>query len=94
MPFFSECPNIPTSALGSIAKPAEVRCHVTSSCDQISCCVYLAPVKRHIEVQTRFNFCGYKVDASIDKLKDTTDLLDYVWGRFHRNQCLIQLTIV
>ena len=81
----SECPS---ATVGTISNPNAIRCHMTSSCDQISCCIYLAPVKRHIEVVTKFNFCGYKLEARIDKLKDTTDLLDYVWGKFHTSHCL------
>lgn len=80
----SECPS---ATVGTISNPNAIRCHMTSSCDQISCCIYLAPVKRHIEVVTKFNFCGYKLEARIDKLKDTTDLLDYVWGKFHTSHC-------
>ncbi|XP_056006426.1 uncharacterized protein LOC130050400 [Ostrea edulis] len=77
----NEClSGIPTSTLGNISNPAEIRCHIASSCDQISCCMYLAPVKRHVETVTKFNFCRYKMEARIDKLKDTTDLLDYSWG--------------
>ena len=81
----SECPS---ATVGTISNPNAIRCHMTSSCDQISCCIYLAPVKRHVEVVTKFNFCGYKMEARIDKLKDTLDLLDYVWGKFHTSHCL------
>nr|XP_022295052.1 uncharacterized protein LOC111105175 [Crassostrea virginica] len=76
----NECESLSNYTLPAIPHKDKVLCHIPSSCDQVSCCVYMAPVRRHARVDLVVNTCSYQMEAVIDNLRFTRSLFTYTWG--------------
>lgn len=76
----SECDRVLNYTLPIIANKDQGLCHVSSSCDRLTCCVYIAPIKRHAQVALVLNTCSYGMEAEIDNLRITRNLFSYKWG--------------
>ncbi|XP_062581277.1 uncharacterized protein LOC134243073, partial [Saccostrea cucullata] len=79
----NECEKYPNYTLPSISNKVVV-CHIPSTCDRVSCCVYIAPVQRHTEVKLLVNTCSYQMEALIDNLKISRNLFTYTWGTMEK----------
>ncbi|XP_062576732.1 uncharacterized protein LOC134238620, partial [Saccostrea cucullata] len=80
----NECEQYPNYTLPILTNKNQVLCHVPSTCDRVSCCVYIAPVQRHAEVELVLNTCSYQMEASIDNLKISLNLFTYAWGTIEK----------
>ena len=78
--FLIECTARNFTSLSSFHATSNIRCHMKSSCDSISCCVYIAEIKRHALVNFELDVCDHTVNGSIEQLQVSTDLMNYVWG--------------
>ena len=67
--------------MSNITDPDRVRCHIPSSCDRISCCVYIPEVQRHAKLELNMDTCNYQMEGAIDNLRYTYGLFDYTFGK-------------
>ena len=84
----AECESLSNYTLPAIPHKDKVLCHIPSSCDQVSCCVYMAPVRRHARVDLVVNTCSYQMEAVIDNLRFTRSLFTYTWGKICNLKCM------
>ena len=77
--FLIECTARNFTSLGSFDS-SKISCHMKSSCDSISCCVYIAEIMRHALVNFELDVCDHTMNGSIEQLRVSTDLMNYVWG--------------
>ena len=85
----AECESLSNYTLPAIPHKDKVLCQIPSSCDQVSCCVYMAPVRRHARVDLVVNTCSYQMEAVIDNLRFTRSLFTYTWGKICNLKCTI-----
>ena len=86
---YTECESLSNYTLPAITHKDQVLCHISSSCDQVSCCVYMAPVRRHARVDLVVNTCNYQMEAVIDNLRFTRNLFTYTWGKIYNLKHLL-----
>lgn len=50
------------------------------------CCVYIEPVKRHVELQLNVTTCTYKIETAAGNgvVKAEMDLFNYAWGKYRK----------
>lgn len=73
--------SFPNDTVSNITDPDRVRCHIPSSCDRISCCVYIPEVQRHAKLELNMDTCNYQMEGAIDNLRYTYGLFDYTFGK-------------
>ncbi|XP_062582876.1 uncharacterized protein LOC134244633, partial [Saccostrea cucullata] len=80
----NECEKFPNYTLPTIPNKNEVLCHILSTCDRVSCCVYIAPVQRHVEMKLILNTCSYQLEAMLDNVKITRNMFKYTWDTMEK----------
>lgn len=81
--FPAECTSFPNDTVSNITDTNKVRCHIPSSCDRVTCCVYVQEVHRHAKLELNMDTCNYQMEGAIDNLRNTYALFDYSWGKWY-----------
>ncbi|KAK6174798.1 hypothetical protein SNE40_013376 [Patella caerulea] len=71
-----DCPstiNLPTL-------PDTTRCHWSTDCSTIDCCLYVGIVKRSVNLRLNIDICNLQMTFTVEKMTYTISLFDYNWG--------------
>ncbi|XP_046562951.1 uncharacterized protein LOC124271844 [Haliotis rubra] len=60
--------------------PDSVRCHLTSNCSTVDCCVDVSLINRTIQAKFDVDICNLQITMTIEKLSYTVSLMEYEWG--------------
>ncbi|VDI76849.1 Hypothetical predicted protein, partial [Mytilus galloprovincialis] len=58
-----------------------VVCHITETCDRVTCCAEIPVLKRYIYASVNLRTCDYLLDVDIEENHFEFNLINYEWGK-------------
>ncbi|XP_063408919.1 uncharacterized protein LOC134692400 [Mytilus trossulus] len=74
----NECTNITAP---SINLNDSVVCHITETCDRVTCCAEITVLKRYIYASVNLRTCDYLLDVDLEENHFEFSLINYKWGK-------------
>ncbi|CAC5398334.1 unnamed protein product [Mytilus coruscus] len=74
----NECANITAP---SIKLNESVACHITETCDRVTCCAEIPVLKRYIYASVNLRTCDYLLDVDLEENHFEFNLINYEWGK-------------
>ncbi|XP_076086944.1 uncharacterized protein LOC143057518 [Mytilus galloprovincialis] len=74
----NECANI---TVPSIKLNKSVVCHITETCDRVTCCAEIPVLKRYIYASVNLRTCDYILDVDLEENHFEFSLINYKWGK-------------
>ncbi|VDI15760.1 Hypothetical predicted protein [Mytilus galloprovincialis] len=73
-----ECTNITAPY---IKLNESVVCHITETCDRVTCCAEIPVLKRYIYASVNLRTCDYILDVDLEENHYEFSLINYKWGK-------------
>ncbi|VDI67222.1 Hypothetical predicted protein [Mytilus galloprovincialis] len=79
----NDCSNITTPL---VQLNQSVVCHITESCDTVTCCAEIPVLKRYVYASVNLRTCDYILDVYLEEQHFEFNLMDYEWGKIENVQ--------